>query len=115
MKDNLTIAVIGSGSAGPASAALLAKQGHEVILFEKAPKKLPVGAGFLLQPSGMEVLAELGCLEQVLTNTDKIDALFCKTTNGRVLLDLKYRDLAPELFGAGTQRAVFFRYPFRLV
>ena len=60
MSAALRIAIVGSGTAGPAAAIFLARAGHEVILFEKAPQKLPVGAGFLLQPTGLSVLAQLG-------------------------------------------------------
>ena len=55
----------------------------------------------------MEILREMGCLEQVLAKTDRIDSLFCQTASGKVLLNLKYKDLGAELFGAGTQRAAF--------
>ncbi len=56
----LRVAIVGCGSAGPAAATLLARQGHEVRLFERASECRPVGAGFLLQPSGLAVLEELG-------------------------------------------------------
>jgi hypothetical protein len=61
----MRIAVVGSGTAGPAAAILLARQGHQVTLMERAPRRLPVGAGFLLQPTGWSVLRELG-LEEIL-------------------------------------------------
>ena len=43
------VGVVGCGSAGPAVAALLARQGHEVTLYERAPELLPVGTGFVIQ------------------------------------------------------------------
>mgnify|MGYP001360171605 CR=1 FL=1 len=43
------IAVVGAGTAGLASACLLARQGHRVTLIEQAPAPAPVGAGLLLQ------------------------------------------------------------------
>ena len=107
MKTALQIAVIGSGSAGPASASLLARQGHRVTLFEKAPRMLPVGAGFMLQPSGMEVIKQLGCYDRVIQETQQIDSLYCETSSGKTLLDLYYKDVNDEMFGAGTQRATF--------
>ena len=57
----LRIAIVGSGTAGPAAAIYLARAGHGV-----APKKLPVGAGFMLQPTGMAVLHELGLADALL-------------------------------------------------
>ena len=107
MERVLSIAVIGAGSAGPAAATLLARQGHHVQLFDQAKKNLPVGAGFMLQPSGMEVLHQLECLEDVLNNTSTIHSLFCKNTQEKTLLDLNYKAVAPHLFGAGTLRSSF--------
>ena len=107
MDQIIDIAVVGSGSAGPAVASLLARQGHRITLFEKAPCILPIGAGFMLQPSGMEVVKKLGCEERVLAETQRIDSLFCKTSKNRVLLDLKYKDVKSGLFGSGTQRSAF--------
>jgi len=107
LDSHLDIAIVGSGSAGPAAAALLTRQGHTVTLFEKAPRMLPIGAGFVLQPSGMDVVKKLGCYDRVMKETQRIDSLFCKTTKNKVLLDLFYKDVQEDLFGCGTQRAAF--------
>lgn len=74
-------------------------------LLEKAPLKLPVGAGFLLQPTGLSVLHQLGLEEALLPHTAQISKLWCRTRSGRVLLDLPYAELGAGLFGAGTHRA----------
>ncbi len=100
----LDIAIVGSGSGGPAAAALLAEQGHRVGLFEQSPVQLPVGAGFLLQPTGLAVLDKLGCLETLLPQVARITRLYCRTKAGRALLDLTYSTLQDGLFGAGTHR-----------
>jgi len=89
----LRIAVVGCGTAGPAAAVLLRRLGHEVVLFERAPACRAVGAGFLLQPSGMRVLEELGILDQVLAHAAKVDRLHVLDVQGRTLLDLHYREL----------------------
>ena len=52
----LHIAIVGYGTAGQAAALLLARDGHRVEVFERAPEPGPVGAGFLLQPTGLQVL-----------------------------------------------------------
>ena len=105
MSAALRIAIVGSGTAGPAAAIFLARAGHDVVLFEKAPQKLPVGAGFLLQPTGLSVLAQLGLHDALLPQTARITRLWCRTRSGRVLLDLPYAELGRDLFGAGTHRA----------
>jgi 2-polyprenyl-6-methoxyphenol hydroxylase-like FAD-dependent oxidoreductase len=106
MLTSLRIAIVGSGTAGPAAATFLARAGHDVQLFERAPQKLPVGAGFLLQPTGLSVLQELGIKDALLPDIARISKLFCRTRSGRVLLDLPYAELSEGLFGAGTHRAM---------
>lgn len=106
----LRIAVVGCGTAGPAAAVLLTRQGHEVILFERADECEPVGAGFLLQPSGMGILEELGILDEVLAHAAKVDRLHVVDCGGETLLDLKYRELGQGSFGAGLHRPVLLHH-----
>lgn len=106
----MRIAIVGCGSAGPAAAILLARLGHEVSLFERASKCQPVGAGFLLQPSGMAVLEELGILEEVMSHAAKVDRLHIIDERQRELLDLQYRELGEDAFGAGLHRPVLLHY-----
>lgn len=110
--EGMRVAVVGAGSAGPAVGMFLARleeesatQVKQVTIFEQAEEMLVVGAGFLLQPTGMRVLKELGVLKEVVEKTAQVDQLFCRNREGRVLLDLKYGDLEKGLFGAGTHRA----------
>ena len=106
----LRIAIIGCGTAGPAAAVLLRRQGHDVVLFERAEECKAVGAGFLLQPSGMGVLKELGILNEVLSHAAKVDFLHVLNSEGKTLLDLRYRELAHGSFGAGLHRPVVLHY-----
>ncbi|AZK88366.1 oxidoreductase [Xanthomonas oryzae pv. oryzae] len=66
----LRIAVVGYGTAGQALAVLLGTDGHQLEVFERAPAPAPgpVGAGFLLQPSGLQVLWNMGLLPQALAH-----------------------------------------------
>jgi 2-polyprenyl-6-methoxyphenol hydroxylase-like FAD-dependent oxidoreductase len=103
---SLRVAIIGCGTAGPAAAVLLKRLGHDVTLFERAAECKAVGAGFLLQPSGMVVLEELGILENVLAHAAKVDRLHVLDIDGNTLLDLNYKDLGAGKFGAGLHRPV---------
>lgn len=106
----LRIAVVGCGTAGPAAAVLLGRQGHEVVLFERAAECKAVGAGFLLQPSGMVVLRDLGILDEVLAHAAKVDRLHVLDVEGDTLLDLDYRELGKGSFGAGLHRPVLLHH-----
>lgn len=109
----LRIAIIGCGTAGPAAATLLARQGHEVVLFERAPECRAVGAGFLLQPSGMGVLRELGVLDEVLAHAAKVKRLHVLESDERTLLSLHYEEVGRGSFGAGLHRPVLLHYLIR--
>jgi 2-polyprenyl-6-methoxyphenol hydroxylase-like FAD-dependent oxidoreductase len=69
-----------------------------------------VGAGFLLQPSGMHVLEELGILDQVLVHAAKVDRLHVLDERGNTLLDLRYRELGQGSYGAGLHRPVLLHH-----
>lgn len=104
------MAVIGCGSAGPAAATLLCRQGHEVILFERAPACRPVGAGFLLQPSGMSVLKELGIFQEILARGARVERLHVVDQKGGEVLDLRYAELGSGLHGLGLHRPVLLHH-----
>lgn len=108
MKGSLRIGVVGYGTGGQAAAALLARDGHHVEVFEQAHVLGPVGAGFLLQPTGMEVLRQLGLLEATLQHGARVGRLFGETREGRAVMDMRYRDLDRRLFGLGMQRGALF-------
>ncbi|HTM21053.1 MAG TPA: NAD(P)/FAD-dependent oxidoreductase, partial [Kofleriaceae bacterium] len=107
---SLRVGVIGCGSAGPAVAALLAHQGHRVTLFERVSALGAVGAGFLLQPTGLSVLGALGILEPILDHGAPVDRLHCRTRGGLTLLDLRYGELRDGLYGIGMHRAVLLHH-----
>ncbi len=108
MKQPLRIAIVGYGTAGQALSVLLAREGHALDVFERAPSPGPVGAGFLLQPSGLQVLWRMGLLRGVLAHGAPVRRLFGDTPCGRAVMDMHYRQLEPRLFGLGMQRGALF-------
>lgn len=106
----LRIAIVGCGTAGPAAAVLLRRQGHAVVLFERADSCKAVGAGFLLQPSGMGVLRELGILDHVLAHAARVERLHMLDAAGSTMLDLHYREISEGKFGAGLHRPVLLHH-----
>src|SRR5262249_38761956 len=104
----LRLAVIGCGVAGQAAATLLADADHQVTLFERFAEPRPVGAGLLLQPTGLAVLGELGLAEDALALGARVVGLEARTHAGRPVLDLSYADLHPAAHGLGIRRSTLF-------
>ena len=102
------IAIVGYGTAGQALAVLLSRDGHRVQVFEQAQTPGPVGAGFLLQPSGLQVLWEMGLLAEVVAHGAPIQRLYGDTPCGRAVMDMRYAQLNTHLYGVGTQRGTLF-------
>jgi 2-polyprenyl-6-methoxyphenol hydroxylase-like FAD-dependent oxidoreductase len=104
----LRVGIVGCGTAGAAADLFLSRAGHDVTLFERVPEPGPVGAGIMMQPSGLLVLERLGLAERILTRGARVDRLVCETTAGARLLDLEYAVLGEGLFGVGLHRGVLF-------
>lgn len=104
----MDIAVAGAGFAGLASAALLARDGHRVTVYEKFAQPGAVGAGILVQPSGLAALRILGIEEPVLRHGARIEHLLGVTPRGRRVVDIHYRQWQAESFGLGLHRGVLF-------
>lgn len=108
MTKRLRVAVVGYGTGGQASALMLSADGHDVEVFERAPLLGPVGAGFLLQPVGLEVLWQLDLLDAALRLGAPVARLYGETSRGRAVMDMRYRELDQRLFGLGMQRGALF-------
>ena len=104
----LRIAIAGAGTTGLAAAAFLTRAGHEVRLFERFGEPRPLGAGILLQPTGLACLAQLGLDGAAIGLGARIDAIEGKTARGRTVLDMAYAQLAPHYFGVGIHRGALF-------
>lgn len=108
MQGRLRIAIVGYGAAGQAAALFLCAQGHRLSVFEQAAEPGPVGAGFLLQPTGLGVLARLGLHQQALASGQRIERLHGCNQRGRCVMDMRYADHAPDFFGLGLTRGTLF-------
>lgn len=104
----MKIGIVGGGTGGPAAALHFARAGHAVTLFERVVHPEPIGAGILLQPTGMAVLGRLGLQQRILAHGSRIERLYGRNAGGRVVLDLAYSDLEPNLFGVGIHRGALF-------
>jgi salicylate hydroxylase/6-hydroxynicotinate 3-monooxygenase len=61
----MNIAIVGAGIGGLAAAALLKRAGHEVNVYEQAPRFARVGAGIQMAPNAVKVLRGLGIEERL--------------------------------------------------
>ncbi|WP_312050483.1 FAD-dependent oxidoreductase [Acinetobacter courvalinii] len=98
-------AIIGAGTAGLASAILLARAGHHVTLFEQVETLSPVGAGLLLQPAGLAVFEHLGVLEHALQLGARVTGLEGQLADKRLLVNSHYHQAGNNLYGLGIHRA----------
>ncbi len=104
----MKIAIGGAGVAGLAAAAFLARAGHRVSVYDKAPQAAPVGSGLIVQPTGQAVLDALE-IGHCLTNRGaRLDRLDGRTEDGRRILDVRYDALGPDVFGVAIHRAALF-------
>ncbi|MDG1286910.1 MAG: NAD(P)/FAD-dependent oxidoreductase [Rickettsiales bacterium] len=106
---NLKISIIGAGTAGLSAATFLQENGNHVTLYEKFEHPKPIGAGLLIQPTGLAVLAKLGLDQHIINTGSRIDRLYGKVAHKRSsTLEVHYRDFASHLFGVGTHRGNLF-------
>lgn len=72
-------------------ALMLARQGFRPIVFERFERPGPVGAGFMLQPTGLNVLKTMGLSTEIERLGQPIKRLFGREArHGRIVLDVRY-------------------------
>jgi 2-polyprenyl-6-methoxyphenol hydroxylase-like FAD-dependent oxidoreductase len=111
----LRVGIVGCGTAGGAAALFLHRAGHRVVVLERVPSPSAIGAGIMLQPTGMAVLARLDLEQRVVARGDRVGRLFCTNEKDRTIVDLRYGDLKKGLFGVGLHRGVIFEALFDAV
>ena len=104
----MRIAIVGYGTAGQAAAIFLARAGHAIEIFERSETLKPVGAGFLLQPTGLGVMTALGLGDAAIERGARIERLHGENRTGRSVMDMCYADHAADSFGLGMTRGALF-------
>jgi 2-polyprenyl-6-methoxyphenol hydroxylase-like FAD-dependent oxidoreductase len=104
---NKKVAIIGSGTAGATSAIYLNKLGYRVTIFEREIEPKPVGAGIMLQPTGLNTLADLGLAEKALALGTKIIGMDGSNTGGKKIVDISFKNEF-DLFGLGIHRGALY-------
>jgi len=99
------IAVAGAGIGGLAAAALLARSGACVRVFDQFDRPKPIGSGLVIQPVGQAVLAAAGA-EAAMAQGCRIRRMVGHDiTQGRTVLDVAYDPRHGPRFGLGIHRA----------
>ncbi len=105
MRQPLDIAIVGAGVTGLACAALLARDGHRVVVHERFESSRPLGSGLMLQPTGQAALERLGLLREIEALGARVDRLHGVTDKGATIFDLAYADLDQSYYAIGIHRA----------
>ncbi len=100
------IGVSGGGPAGMSTAILLSQKGFNVEIFEKHESPKPVGAGIMVQPTGLKVLEEIGISEAVINNGQQIIGIDGIDHLNRSIFDFEFG--LEGLFGIGVHRTSLF-------
>lgn len=108
----MRVGIVGCGTAGQAAALLLHRAGHVVVVHERSAVLDAIGAGLLLQPTGVAVLREIGVDATLKALATPIERLHGVNEAGRDVLDVHYADLPSSgeqsLVGWGVHRGALF-------
>jgi 2-polyprenyl-6-methoxyphenol hydroxylase-like FAD-dependent oxidoreductase len=102
------IGIAGAGIAGLAAAAFLRRDGHDITIFERFDAPRPVGAGLMIQPTGLACLSALGLGDAAQALGRRIDGIHGRTASGTTIFDLAYRDIGYPCFAVAMHRASLF-------
>ena len=104
----MKIGIAGAGIGGLAAAALLARDGHDVTVFDQFDAPRPVGSGLVIQPVGLSVLDRIGAGDAARSLGAPLDSMFGhEAQSGRTVLSVRY-GRAPDRKGLGLHRAALF-------
>ena len=99
MKERILIA--GGGIGGLALAALLHRRGRECLVFERAARFDPVGAGIVIQPNAVRALRIGGIEEAIVNRGAPMERMQIRDDRGRILSSIE-GEVFRSRFGAGV-------------
>ncbi len=93
------VLIIGGGIGGLCMALALHQRGIACRVFESAKEVRAVGAGIILAPNGMNVLARLGLADEVRAHGVELNSLMLTDAQGRALMATPQRHELMRNFG----------------
>ena len=93
------VIVVGAGVAGSMTAALLGRQGFQVLLLEQATFPRPKMCGEGLMPAGARILQEYGLLEDLKSRGARSFTAIAFHLPGDLQLELDFREVSPNARG----------------
>lgn len=104
--DKLEVAIAGAGIGGLLLGTILARRGARVTVYDQMDAPRPVGSGFVLQPTGAQVLDAFGMLAPVAARGRRIERMVGRLKDGgKPVLDVRYRS---GQCGIAVQRVALF-------
>lgn len=79
----MDIGIVGAGIAGLTLANLVQNTGHKIHVYDQADVLEPVGAGFTLQPNGIDIMERIGVDDEIDQRAARVDNSVIYTSDGR--------------------------------
>lgn len=83
-----SIAIVGGGIGGVATAVALQQRGIRATIYERAPEIREVGAGMMVWPNATRVLRALGALDDLIPLSGRNTNFLVRAQDGRVLMNI---------------------------
>lgn len=113
------VAIVGGSIAGLTVALHLERLGIDWILIERHPEIAPqLGASIALNPNGLSVLSQLGCVADIDVRCQAMQVATVRTGNGGILKTFQVEDRIRSRFGWDvyfTERQVLVETLFRRI
>jgi 2-polyprenyl-6-methoxyphenol hydroxylase-like FAD-dependent oxidoreductase len=108
MPQRQSIAIVGAGIGGLAAAALLARDGHRVTIYDQFDAPQPIGSGLVIQPVGQAVLDLCGAGEAHALGAKIHRMSGIEVEHGRQVLEVHYDRPGGPRHGLAIHRGALF-------